>query len=128
MFKFSDQSLEKCYVGKRNLTVLFPVGIQLKRSNHEQERKKKDWYIFFYTYMKFWFLKRYVLFFSVENYLNEIHSQALQAATGVNAIPTGAHIRDDEQVRLFVWIPNCYCLWNSSYKNDTCILNFILCT
>ncbi|XP_052065977.1 mesoderm induction early response protein 1-like [Mytilus californianus] len=33
----------------------------------------------------------------VENYLNEIHSQALQAATGVNAIPTGAHIRDDEQ-------------------------------
>jgi hypothetical protein len=39
-----------------------------------------------------------IIFFSVENYLNEIHSQALQAATGVNAIPTGAHIRDDEQV------------------------------
>ena len=35
---------------------------------------------------------------SVERYLNEVHSQALQAATGVNAIPTGAHIRDDEQV------------------------------
>lgn len=45
-------------------------------------------------------------FFSVENYLNEIHSQALQAATGVNAIPTGAHIRDDEQVS-FKLVTDC---------------------
>lgn len=35
---------------------------------------------------------------SVEKFLAEIHQQSLQTATGVNAIPTGAHIRDDEQV------------------------------
>jgi hypothetical protein len=34
----------------------------------------------------------------VEKYLQEIHLQGLQTAVGVHAIPTGAHVRDDEQV------------------------------
>ncbi|KAL4236329.1 Mesoderm induction early response protein 3 [Mactra antiquata] len=33
----------------------------------------------------------------VEKYLQEIHLQILQTSVGVNAIPTGAHVRDDEQ-------------------------------
>ena len=38
--------------------------------------------------------------FSVESYLQDIHVQSLNNSVGVNAIPTGAHIRDDEQVCL----------------------------
>ncbi|XP_045157885.1 mesoderm induction early response protein 1-like [Mercenaria mercenaria] len=33
----------------------------------------------------------------VEKYLQEIHLQGLQTSVGVHAIPTGAHVRDDEQ-------------------------------
>ncbi|KAH3734264.1 mesoderm induction early response protein 1-like isoform X2 [Dreissena polymorpha] len=33
----------------------------------------------------------------VEKYLEEIHLQCLQTAIGVHAVPTGAHVRDDEQ-------------------------------
>ena len=40
----------------------------------------------------------YLLSVTVEKYLEDIHLQCLQSATGVNAIPTGAHVRDDEQV------------------------------
>ena len=39
-------------------------------------------------------------FISVEQYLSDIQLQCLNNAVGVNAIPTGAHIRDDEQVRV----------------------------
>ncbi|WAR24218.1 MIER1-like protein, partial [Mya arenaria] len=34
----------------------------------------------------------------VEKYLEDIHLQSLQTSVGVNAVPTGAHVRDDEQV------------------------------
>ena len=43
---------------------------------------------------------RFCVLFSVESYLQDIHVQSLNNSVGVNAIPTGAHIRDDEQVRL----------------------------
>ncbi|KAL3868792.1 hypothetical protein ACJMK2_041552 [Sinanodonta woodiana] len=33
----------------------------------------------------------------VEKYLEEVQTQALKNAVGVDAVPTGAHIRDDEQ-------------------------------
>ncbi|KAL5017577.1 hypothetical protein ScPMuIL_007166 [Solemya velum] len=33
----------------------------------------------------------------VEKYLEDIHEQTLQNSVGVNSIPTGTHIRDDEQ-------------------------------
>ena len=38
--------------------------------------------------------------FSVDHYLEDIQVQCLNNAVGVNAIPTGAHIRDDEQVSI----------------------------
>lgn len=37
--------------------------------------------------------------FSVEEFLKEVHKQLSAGAQGVHAIPTGVHIRDDEQVR-----------------------------
>ena len=41
-----------------------------------------------------------VLFLStVEEFLKEVHKQLSTSAQGVHAIPTGLHIRDDEQVR-----------------------------
>lgn len=52
---------------------------------------------------------------SVEKYLAEIHQQSLQTATGVNAIPTGAHVRDDEQVLTGSFLTNLFCLAHSSY-------------
>ena len=44
-----------------------------------------------------------LVYFSVEKYLQDIQAQCIQTAVGVHAIPTGAHIRDDEQVR---WLIN----------------------
>lgn len=45
--------------------------------------------------------------------MEEIHLQCLQTATGVSAIPTGAHVRDDEQVChstfCFSKVGICYC-------------------
>lgn len=37
-------------------------------------------------------------FFLVENYLEEVQLHNVLNAQGVNAIPAGAHVRDDEQV------------------------------
>ena len=34
---------------------------------------------------------------SVEEYLDEVNQQNQQAAQGVQAIPTGTHVKDDEQ-------------------------------
>lgn len=48
------------------------------------------------------------LSFSVEKYLGEIQSQMLQNGTGINTIPIGTHIRDDEQVSFIVLICAIY--------------------
>ena len=39
-----------------------------------------------------------VCLFVVEQFLKEVHKQLSTGAQGVHAIPTGVHIRDDEQV------------------------------
>ena len=38
---------------------------------------------------------------AVEEFLKEVHKQLSTGAQGVHAIPTGLHIRDDEQVKIF---------------------------
>ncbi len=35
---------------------------------------------------------------SVEEFLKEVHKQLFTGTAGVHAVPTGLHIRDDEQV------------------------------
>lgn len=37
--------------------------------------------------------------FIVEAYLRDVHAQTMMNAVGVGIIPTGCHVRDDEQVR-----------------------------
>ena len=37
--------------------------------------------------------------FTVEEFLKDLHKQLNNSAQGVHSIPTGSHIRDDEQVR-----------------------------
>ena len=43
-----------------------------------------------------------VFLFTVEEFLKEVHKQLSTGAQGVHAIPTGLHIRDDEQVKSFI--------------------------
>jgi hypothetical protein len=42
--------------------------------------------------------KCYPGFSAVEKYLEEVKNQIMQNGTGASALPTGAHVRDDEQV------------------------------
>lgn len=44
-----------------------------------------------------------VVFFPVCTYLEQFHAQNMSNAVGVNTVPTGNHIRDDEQVRLITF-------------------------
>ncbi|KAK3091530.1 hypothetical protein FSP39_020549 [Pinctada imbricata] len=57
---------------------------------------------------------------TVENYLDEVHKQNIQNASGANAIPTGAHIRDDEQVktRSVGELVHFYYLWKKTERHD----------
>jgi len=40
----------------------------------------------------------YVLCVSVEHYVSELHKQDQAVGEGVYAVPTGAHVKDNEQV------------------------------
>ena len=43
----------------------------------------------------------YLMFYSVvDKYLQEVHTQNLAGSHGVATIPTGAHVADDEQVKV----------------------------
>ena len=66
---------------------------------------------------------------AVEEFLKEVHKQLFSGAQGVHAIPTGIHIRDDEQVSSLSWMAHEY-FRNDSFqrRNTEChLLKFVFC-
>lgn len=64
-------------------------------------------------------LNVHTCFPAVEKYLEEVKNQIMQNGTGASALPTGAHVRDDEQVdTTVVYYNDFYYRMNNTITNE----------